>query len=65
MTRLTMRYAEKGGVSGSKVMGSGTMLDTARFRTLLGNTFDIDPHHVHGYVLGEHGDSEVLTWSLE
>jgi len=40
------------------------MLDTARFRTLLGCDLGVDPQHVHGYVLGEHGDSEVLTWSL-
>jgi L-lactate dehydrogenase len=35
----------------------------ARFRTLLGRHFDVDPQHVHAYVVGEHGDSEVLTWS--
>ncbi len=63
MTHLTMQYAGKQGVSEGRVIGSGTMLDTARFRTLLGNAFNLDPHHVHGYVLGEHGDSEVLTWS--
>jgi L-lactate dehydrogenase len=40
------------------------MLDTARFRTLLGSHLGVDPQHLHGYVLGEHGDSEVLTWSL-
>jgi L-lactate dehydrogenase len=45
------------------VIGSGTTLDTARNRTLLGRHFGIDPHHVHGYVVGEHGDSEVLVWS--
>ena len=39
------------------------MLDTARFRALLGRHFGVDPQHVHGYVMGEHGDSEVLTWS--
>ena len=46
------------------MFGSGTTLDTARFRTLLGTHCGVDPHHVHGYVIGEHGDSEVLTWSL-
>jgi L-lactate dehydrogenase len=45
------------------VIGSGTTLDTARLRTLLGNHFDVDSRHVHAYVLGEHGDSEVLAWS--
>jgi L-lactate dehydrogenase len=39
------------------------MLDTARFRTLLGSACGVDPQHVHAYVIGEHGDSEVLTWS--
>jgi L-lactate dehydrogenase len=43
------------------VFGSGTTLDTARFRTLIGRHFDVDPQHVHAYVIGEHGDSEVLV----
>jgi L-lactate dehydrogenase len=64
MTHLAARYAKAHGVSSGRVLGSGTMLDTARFRTLLGSHLGVDPHHVHGYVLGEHGDSEVLTWSL-
>jgi L-lactate dehydrogenase len=50
-------------VATSRVLGSGTTLDTARFRALLGRHFDIDPQYVHGYVIGEHGDSEVLVWS--
>jgi L-lactate dehydrogenase len=52
------------GVPSTCVIGSGTMLDTARFRTLLGRRFGVDPQHVHAYVIGEHGDSEALTWSL-
>lgn len=40
------------------------MLDTARFRTLLETRLGVDPQQLNGYVLGEHGDSEVLTWSL-
>lgn len=64
MTHLAVRYAAEFGVPATKVIGSGTMLDTARFRTLLGTHLGVDPHHLHGYVLGEHGDSEVLTWSL-
>lgn len=64
MTHLTACYAAEFGVPSSRVIGSGTTLDTARFRTLLGTHFGVDPHHVHGYVVGEHGDSEVLTWSL-
>jgi L-lactate dehydrogenase len=46
-----------------RVIGSGTILDTARFRTLLAEHLDIAPHSVHAYVLGEHGDSEILAWS--
>lgn len=64
MTHLACRFAEEHGVPNTRVLGSGTTLDTARFRSLLGSHFGVDPHHVHGYVLGEHGDSEVLTWSL-
>lgn len=64
MTHLTVRFAADQGVPSSRVIGSGTTLDTARFRALLGQHLGVDPHHVHGYVLGEHGDSEVLTWSL-
>ena len=64
MTHLAARYAKAHGVPSGRVLGSGTMLDTARFRTLLGSNLGVDPQHVHGYVLGEHGDSEVLTWSL-
>ena len=46
-----------------RVIGSGTILDTARFRALLGEHLQISPKSVHAYVLGEHGDSEVLCWS--
>lgn len=63
MTHLAARYAADFGVPSSRVIGSGTTLDTARFRTLLGRHLGVDPHHVHAYVMGEHGDSEVLTWS--
>lgn len=64
MTHLAARFASQHGVPSSRVIGSGTMLDTARFRALLGRSISIDPQHIHAYVLGEHGDSEVLTWSL-
>jgi L-lactate dehydrogenase len=46
-----------------RVFGSGTILDTARFRALLADHLGLAPHSVHAYVLGEHGDSEVLAWS--
>lgn len=64
MTHLTARFAAQHGVPSTRVIGSGTTLDTARFRTLLGRHLGVDSHHIHGYVIGEHGDSEVLTWSL-
>jgi L-lactate dehydrogenase len=63
MTHMAARFAAELGVPPSRVFGSGTTLDTARFRSLLGRHFDVDPQHVHGYVIGEHGDSEVLVWS--
>lgn len=47
----------------SRVIGTGTMLDTARFRALLGEHLRVSSHSVHAFVLGEHGDSEVLVWS--
>ncbi len=64
MTHLAAQIAEGLGVPASRVFGSGTTLDTARFRALLGRRLGVDAHHVHAYVIGEHGDSEVLTWSL-
>lgn len=63
MTHLSARYAADFDVSPSRVIGTGTTLDTARFRTLLGARVGVDAQHVHGYVIGEHGDSEVLAWS--
>lgn len=47
-----------------RVIGSGTVLDTARFRALLGEHLHVDPRSVHAYIIGEHGDSEVPVWSL-
>ncbi|MBC8098941.1 MAG: L-lactate dehydrogenase, partial [Armatimonadetes bacterium] len=64
MTHLTARFAAELGIASGRVVGSGTTLDTARFRALLGRHVGVDAHHIHGYVIGEHGDSEVLTWSL-
>jgi L-lactate dehydrogenase len=64
MTHLTARFASECGIPAGRVFGSGTTLDTARFRSLLGGHCGVDPHHVHANVIGEHGDSEVLTWSL-
>lgn len=47
-----------------RVIGTGTVLDSSRFRYLLSQTFGIAPYNIHGYVLGEHGDSEFAAWSL-
>ena len=63
MTHVAARLAADFGIDPHRVIGSGTMLDTARFRTLLGRAVGIDSRHVHAYVVGEHGDSEVLAWS--
>jgi len=60
MTDVATRLS---GLDPSRVIGSGTILDTARFRSLLGTHLGIAPQSVHAYVLGEHGDSEVLAWS--
>ena len=64
MTHITAKIAAKFGVPSHRVLGTGTTLDTARFRALLAKQLGVDATHVHAYVLGEHGDSEVLTWSL-
>ncbi|UFS70577.1 L-lactate dehydrogenase [Geomonas sp. RF6] len=63
MTHLAVRFAAALGIAPNKIIGSGTMLDTARFRVLLATHLGVDPVHIHAYVLGEHGDSEVLNWS--
>eukprot|EP00923_Selenidium_pygospionis_P012981 GHVN01022368.1.p1 GENE.GHVN01022368.1~~GHVN01022368.1.p1 ORF type:complete len:305 (+),score=33.95 GHVN01022368.1:394-1308(+) len=47
----------------NRVIGTGTLLDSSRFRTLLGQHYEVDPRSVHGYILGEHGDSEVAAFS--
>ena len=51
------------GLPAARVIGSGTILDTARFRTLLAQHLEVAPQSIHAFVLGEHGDSEVLAWS--
>jgi L-lactate dehydrogenase len=60
---ITQVVTSLAGISPGRVIGSGTILDTARFRALLGDYLGVAPASVHGYVLGEHGDSEVLVWS--
>jgi L-lactate dehydrogenase len=60
MTHVTVKLS---GLPPERVIGSGTILDTARFRALLGEHLGVSPSSIHAYVLGEHGDSEVLAWS--
>lgn len=60
MTYITWKYSD---FSPSKVIGSGTTLDTARLRYLIGNKLNINSKNVHAYVMGEHGDSEFVSWS--
>lgn len=60
MTSLTR---ELSGFPANRVIGTGTTLDTARLRFLLGQYFAVDPRNVHAYVMGEHGDSEFVPWS--
>ena len=47
----------------TNIIGTGTMLDTARFRAMLGQYYNVDPRNVHAFIIGEHGDSEVPVWS--
>lgn len=51
------------GLPAARVIGSGTILDTGRFRALLAEHYGVDPRSVHAYIAGEHGDSEVPVWS--
>jgi len=60
LTYLTLKHS---GLPARQVIGSGTALDTARFRFLLGQYLSVDPRSVHAYILGEHGDTEVPIWS--
>ena len=60
---MTFAARQISGLAPERVIGSGTILDTARLRSLLGDHLGIAPNSVHAYVLGEHGDSEVLAWA--
>ena len=61
---LTYISLQEAGIPASRVIGSGTILDTARFKYLLGQHYGVDPRSVHAYIVGEHGDSEIALWSL-
>lgn len=60
---LTRLICELSGFPPQRVIGSGTTLDTARLRFLLGEAFSLNPQNVHAYVMGEHGDTEFVPWS--
>ena len=59
----TVAVWEESGLSRNRVIGSGTSLDTARFRYFISQALDVNITDVHGYILGEHGDSQVPIWS--
>jgi L-lactate dehydrogenase len=61
---LTYGTLKISGLTPARVIGSGTILDTARFRYLLSEHFRVDARSVHAYIVGEHGDTEVPVWSL-
>ena len=61
---LTKVALEASGWDRGRVIGSGTVLDTARFRYVLSKECGVDARNIHGYILGEHGDSEFAAWSM-
>ncbi len=61
---LTYISLKESGLPPAKIIGSGTILDTSRFRFLLGHYYGVDARSVHAYIIGEHGDSEIPLWSL-
>lgn len=61
MTYLTMKYS---GLPSERVIGSGTVLDSARLRTRIAGYLNVNPKSVHAYQIGEHGDTELTVWSL-
>ena len=61
LTYLTMKYS---GLPAEKVIGSGTVLDSARLRTRTADYLGVNPKSVHAYQIGEHGDTELTAWSL-
>ena len=61
LTYITYKLS---GFPKERVIGSGTVLDTSRLRYMLSKHFDVDARNIHTYIMGEHGDSEIVTWSL-
>lgn len=60
---LTYKVTKWSGLPEGRVIGSGTVLDSARFRYLLSEKLDVDVKNIHGYIIGEHGDSQFPAWS--
>ena len=60
---LTHVALKLSGMPENRVIGSGTVLDTARFKYILGEHLGVDPRNVHARIIGEHGDSEIAAWS--
>ena len=63
MDVLTYYYQKFTGLPAGRVIGTGTFLDTVRLREMIGSKIHLEPRSVHAYVLGEHGDSEMVQWS--
>lgn len=60
---LTYKIQKWSGLPANKVIGTGTTLDSARFRQVISSRFDVDVSNVHGYIVGEHGDTQLPAWS--
>lgn len=60
LTYITYKFS---GLPSHRVIGSGTVLDTSRFKSILAKQFEIDARNIHAYIIGEHGDSEIAAWS--
>ena len=61
---LTYQFVKTSGIPANRIFGTGTMLDTARFRARIAENYKVAQENVHGYVFGEHGDSSFVPWSL-
>lgn len=61
LSYMTYKFS---GFPSNRVFGSGTVLDTSRFKSILSQRFDVDARNIHAYIIGEHGDSEIATWEL-
>jgi len=61
LSYMTYKFS---GFPSNRVFGSGTVLDTSRFKSILSQRFDVDARNIHAYIIGEHGDSEIATWDI-